>query len=121
MDLLTGDLVSEFIEFAVGHNYAVFLNIFRSNSTLRLDWKINISRLWLSSRKADATEVAETDPMGDGSRSFVIGWPPMNAVLTFATSNEKTLWTAKLEEYELRKAFKNFVVQNFSICLFTVY
>lgn len=71
----------------------------KSNSTLRLDWKINVSRLWLSSRKVDAAEVAETDAVGDGSRSFVIGWPPMNAVLTFATSNEKTLWTAKLEEH----------------------
>lgn len=86
---------------------------------MKLDRKINIFRLWLSTRKADTTEVAETDAIADGSRSFVIGWPPMNAVLTFATSNEKTLWAVKLEEYELlfreilRKAVKTFVVLSF--------
>lgn len=71
----------------------------RSHSLLKLDQKVAVGDIWLSTQKEDVAEVLEMDSALDGSRSFVLGWPTAtNTVVTFCTSEEKVVWVARIEK-----------------------
>lgn len=70
----------------------------KTSNVLKLERKIPLVHLWLSSRADDVSEISETIPPSEESFSFVLGWPPSNSVATFPTIDEKTFWMTKLEE-----------------------
>ncbi|XP_059082791.1 uncharacterized protein LOC131880234 isoform X3 [Tigriopus californicus] len=65
----------------------------RSASHFKLKDQIPLSDIWLSTCISEVSEVT-LDP----TTSFVIGWPITNAVITFSSPSQKSLWWDKLRE-----------------------
>lgn len=57
-------------------------------------FQIPLADVWLSD--SSISDVAEVTL--DSATSFVIGWPISNAVITFNSSSQRTLWWDKLSE-----------------------
>ena len=66
----------------------------RSSQTFKLKNRVRVCEMWTSSTGLD--EVTETTRTPD--KSFVMGWPTTNAVVTFTDPDTKDLWYNKLQE-----------------------
>ena len=68
--------------------------IFRSNTTFKLKHRVRVCELWLATCLDEVSEATTLTP----DKSFVIGWPTANTVVTFATPEMKELWLSKVKE-----------------------
>ncbi|ELT92269.1 hypothetical protein CAPTEDRAFT_197066 [Capitella teleta] len=66
----------------------------KSSTTFKLKHRVRVCEIWLSDC-LDEVSVATHSP----EKSFVIGWPTTNAVVTFASSESKDLWQSKIREH----------------------
>lgn len=66
----------------------------RSATTFKLKERVRVSELWISDCIDDISEATHTP-----ENAFVLGWPTTNFVVSFADSQAKDLWKAKLKEW----------------------
>ncbi len=69
-------------------------NTHRSSQTFKLKNRVRVCEMWLATCLDEVTETTRTP-----DKSFVMGWPTNNAVVTFNSPETKELWHNKLKEW----------------------
>lgn len=59
--------------------------------------EVRLSEIWLTDSIDQVSEVSEVVP--DQERSFVMGWPTVNMVVTFTSVRVKETWLDRLQQY----------------------
>ena len=71
----------------------VVVCVCRSSTTFKLKQRIRVCELWVG----DCLELVSENSKAE-EKSFVLGWPTTNYVLSFDTADSKQRWLAKLKQ-----------------------